>query len=974
MDGSNPTTSGPRNIIDWDTWRRGWNGAKRRGQQTEGPCPVTGEGENACHVRLDAELAGCRKCGDGAGKLTGDQLVEHARAAGAVMVDLGAASRAWESWKWSTADGRERRQFRTPDGRKKWELKNPPPGGWPAPAELLYLPAGVPSGPGPVYACEGASDTDAAVRLGLRAIGRNNARPSAASLVRLDTGAVFRVWPDVDDDQAGYRQAVTWADAATAAGLTVEAIDPLKLRPDAPPGYDARNWIAELPDGATANTAALDAAVVDVDAIKARIPAAPAETRKINPASMAPVETGNVPAVLADIVPRDHVRLCDSERQIADLIADTAAGRLSCILEETKWYTWQSGNGWRLVETPALRAAVTLAGRANLGQLDRNGEARMRPATGGRAATAAGVLRILEGLPGIETHAVDWDSDPALVGLPNGEILNLATGERLAPQLENRIRRRLGAMPATAAEYERSQFRRVVEHVIPDPEARTFLQRRLGAALQNAEGLDHLISLHGPGGSGKGSLMAAIRAVFGMYESGIPTPEILTGGRRSHTAWKARLGGVRLMTLDDLPVGRDLDTAVIKELVGGRLNGVQFMGREFFDLTIHAPILTAGNAPPSVPGMDSGTERRLVPIQCGPPVANPDPTVRESMRTAAERGACLTWLIEGGIEYRAAGCPVPAAAREAAAEVGRESPIGEFTAQWVSRHGVERRLIGEIFGEWQTFMKAAGRPPGGKNRLSSELVAAGWIRSRIQGMSGLIPPMNASEQRPAAIGGASGASGATPYPTHRRSESDHDRDRLGGGTEVRHLAPLAPPGPADEFPAYGLGRADGGAGDQGVGGAAKGAENSEADPMTAPPPEPALLAKMEAAATAAGAELVRDAAGKPIWWRESDGSIHVAVETPAPPLGDPDPSGDACSRCGRPWSPATGPGFCTRCDGGVEWDDDDRERRLRRLDTRDLRVLVAALPEHGGRDAELTIIRDELDRRCATESDGARVH
>ena len=179
-----------------------------------------------------------------------------------------------------------------------------------------------------------------------------------------------------------------------------------------------------------------------------------------------------------------------------------------------------------------------------------------------------------------------------------------------------------------------------------------------------------------------------------------------------------------------------------------------------------------------------------------------------------------------------------------------------------------------------------------------------------------------------------------------------------------------------DFPAFGLGRADGGAVDQGPGGAGTGPEISGPPLPAAAPverPDP-TLAELQAAAKDAAAELILDTAGRPIWWREPDGALQVAVETPAPPPGDPDPSGDACSRCGRPWPVMTGPGYCSRCDGGEAWDDDDRERRLRRLETDDLRVMAAAFPAHGGRVAELAIIRDELDRRWATESDGARVH
>ena len=748
---------------------------------------MTGEGVNACHVNLHNEAAGCRKCGDGSGKLTAAQLVEHASAAGAVEVDLtGGAGRPPEWW-WTTADGRKRRQYRTPDGTKKWAITDPPNN--PPPADLMYAPAGVPSGAAPVYACEGASDTDAVSGLGLSAIGRTNAKPSVASLRRLDRGAVLRVWPD--NDQPGYKQAATWADAATAAGLTVEAIDPLALRPDAPPGYDARDWIGELPDGTTADAAAvlLGAAVVEVKVIRARMRSAPISA----PASTKPIsppDAPDAPDALVGIVPRERVRMCDSERQIADLIADHAAGRLVSVFEESAWLAWRDGRGWEPIETPALLATAAAVGRANLGGINAKGLEVWHPATGGRAATAGGVLRILAGLPGILTHAAEWDADAALAGLPNGEILNLATGNRRPAKREDQIRRRLGAMPATDAEYSRSRFAAVLNHCIPDPDARAFLKRRLGAALQNAEGLDHFVCLHGPGGSGKGSLFTAIRAVFGKYESGIPTAEILTGGRRSHSAWKARLQGCRLMTVDDIPIERDLDPGVIKELIGGRLNGVQHMGREFFDLTIHAPILTAGNAPPSVPGMDSGTERRLVPIKCGPPVTNPDPRFRESMATdPAERGACLRWLINGGVEFRAAGCPVPDAAREDAAEVGRAAPIGEFTLQWVARHGAERRLINDIYQAWQAFMVGSGQHAGAKKTLSTKLVAAGWDRKRIQGMSWLTPP----------VGGASSASSTCTNRT--RMEIQNEDFSIGSKVDHAPLALLAPP---EDMPAGAL--------------------------------------------------------------------------------------------------------------------------------------------------------------------------
>ena len=206
-------------------------------------------------------------------------------------IDLGPASGSWESWTFTTADGRERQQYRTPDGPKKWRSKGGP---WPAPRDLLYLPAGeLPAAP-IIILTEGASDADALHAIGLAAIGRPGAKPSPESLARFDSSVVYQIFPDHDDNGAGCKQALAWHEALTAAGLDAELIDPLELRPDAPSGYDARDWCESLPVGTTPEAAGamLNAAVVDVETIRARMPAAAA------PAAPAAAPTTSQPIVV----------------------------------------------------------------------------------------------------------------------------------------------------------------------------------------------------------------------------------------------------------------------------------------------------------------------------------------------------------------------------------------------------------------------------------------------------------------------------------------------------------------------------------------------------------------------------------------------------------------------------------------------------------------------------------------------------
>ena len=190
------------------------------------------------------------------------------------------------------------------------------------------------------------------------------------------------------------------------------------------------------------------------------------------------------------IIPAEHIRICLAESDLAGLIADTAAGRLRHVAENGEWLTWHDGNGWRPVTYSALLAAVALCGRENIGTRTKDGDEYLTPRLGGRASTAAGVLRELAGWRGVESAAADWDRNPGLVGLPGARLLDVRTGQ-LHPMTRNDlIRRQLAAAPADADAFARSRFSSLIHHVVPDDDEREYLKRRLGAALIAAPGLD----------------------------------------------------------------------------------------------------------------------------------------------------------------------------------------------------------------------------------------------------------------------------------------------------------------------------------------------------------------------------------------------------------------------------------------------------------------------------------------------------
>ena len=428
------------------------------------------------------------------------------------------------------------------------------------------------------------------------------------------------------------------------------------------------------------------------------------------------------------IIPAEYIRLCIAEIDLARLIVDTAAGRLRRITESGEWLTWRDGDGWRPFTYDALLAAVALCGRENLGSRNRKGEEYPTPGPGGRSSTAAGVIRELAGLPGVQSAAADWDRNPGLVGLPGARLLDVRTGEQHAMTRDNLIRRQLAAAPADADAFARSRFSSLIRHVVPDDDEREYLKRRLGAALIAAPGLDDLIWLSGPSGCGKGGLVAALRGAFGEYAAVLPVSELIAGGNRGHLQWLAKLNGARILIADDVPP-RALDVGVINRLLGSVLSA-HHMRRESFDFMLTAPIFATSNYPPQVDAADGGFRRRLKPIAAGPSIPEPDqdPEVRPSMATAAECAAVVRWLCDGARAFTADGCPVPESIRARTADVAATTPLAEFVETFPPGEWIES---GDLWRQWQAFKTGRGEQPGGRRTLTARLQADhGWCPER----------------------------------------------------------------------------------------------------------------------------------------------------------------------------------------------------------------------------------------------------
>ena len=158
---------------------------------------------------------------------------------------------------------------------------------------------------------------------------------------------------------------------------------------------------------------------------------------------------------------------------------------------------------------------------------------------------------------------------------------------------------------------------------------------------------DDLLWLFGDAGSGKGVVLAALRAAFGSYAAVIPAAEVTAGGSRGHSQWRARLRGARLMLIDDAPP-RDLDCGVVNSLLGSVMSA-NLMRQGGVDFRVDAPLLVTANRLPTIPANDAGFRRRLKAVQAGAaiPRDEQDPELRRAVTMPVEQAAIVRWLTDG---------------------------------------------------------------------------------------------------------------------------------------------------------------------------------------------------------------------------------------------------------------------------------------------------------------------------------------
>ncbi|GAB5376488.1 MAG: hypothetical protein AcusKO_29500 [Acuticoccus sp.] len=330
------------------------------------------------------------------------------------------------------------------------------------------------------------------------------------------------------------------------------------------------------------------------------------------------------------------------------------------------------------------------------------------------------------------TLRVKWVDDPEC---PDPDVVRQIPELELCPHNPaDRISRLMTV--AYDPEAKCPRWEAFVERFLPDPDVRWWMQRWHGYGLTGLTDAQLLCFNYGLGANGKSTFIEAIRRMMGDYAASLP-PEAVTGeqSRRSDQATPefARLVGVRLVAVGELPKDKPLKDDTIKLLTGGEPMLVRHLNQGFFELRPTFKAVMTGNHQPRADGSDYAIFRRLRlvlwPTRLSEEERKPMAEILGGFQEEAP--GILNWLLRGLLGYLQHGLGAPDAILHATEEYRSEmDPVGEFAKQCLVEYPdgrVPARNLYEVYMLWCRTNAVYARK---ETTFAKDMAAKGYQKSK----------------------------------------------------------------------------------------------------------------------------------------------------------------------------------------------------------------------------------------------------
>ena len=344
--------------------------------------------------------------------------------------------------------------------------------------------------------------------------------------------------------------------------------------------------------------------------------------------------------------------------ELSDRFATSAVNKILYAVDEQAWFDYVNGI-WVENKAGASRQ-VSQHLRSELPPEPTDGDEKLHRAWkrlkdklwGKRITTEVEFFARTQ--PTLGTFREHFDRNEWVIGLPDGNALDLRTGEVRGATPEDRLAQRLNVIPADRADESTCpNWLRYLATTQPNDNIRSFLKRFFGYALTASDIEQVFLFFLGIAGSGKGTMLYPVTKIMGPYfvAIGLPLLSIKTDEDRRNN-YLADLAGKRLATVGDMPFTQILDANILKTITGGDAKlTARRLGHQPFAFTPYFKIVILSNTAPNLSGVDGGIKRRVlvVPFQQDF-TTQPDTQLREKL--TRELPGILRWMVEGCLEWR----------------------------------------------------------------------------------------------------------------------------------------------------------------------------------------------------------------------------------------------------------------------------------------------------------------------------------
>ncbi|MDO8729489.1 MAG: phage/plasmid primase, P4 family [bacterium] len=321
-----------------------------------------------------------------------------------------------------------------------------------------------------------------------------------------------------------------------------------------------------------------------------------------------------------------------------------------------------------------------------------------------------------------------FDQNPNLLAVKNG-VVDLVSGEFREAKADDFLRRQANVefqKEATCPEWV--NFIKAVTK--GDLELCKYIRRALGYTLFGHAKEQVFFLIIGSGGNGKGVLMRTVQQMLGDYAQNV-APNLLTsaysGNANSPSPALATLYGARMVICTELPTGKKIDDAFVKQYAGGDNITARATYGEMFSFKPEGKLWASANDVPDISATDNAMWRRLEPLPFDAQFQGDEQDENLENKLADEYSGILNWIIKGAQEYAKNGlgtCPKVDALKD------RMRKDADTIATWISEccaSDADAKTQSSIaYKNYRDFIKLTKCKPLSQARFKSGLVDKGF--------------------------------------------------------------------------------------------------------------------------------------------------------------------------------------------------------------------------------------------------------